>query len=84
MLQWGYSTSSSGNKTVYMNNSFINTEYNVMLTLKSESNTISVVVLYVVSKSESSFIMRGRFITNGNTIGDASNPFYWIAIGRWK
>lgn len=83
LIQWGYSSSSSGNKTIYIPTSFYDANYCVNITFRTASDISSVVSAYLISQSTSSFVMKGRFIV-GSNMGDSTNPFMWIAIGKWK
>ena len=83
LIQWGYSSSSSGNKTIYIPTSFYDTNYCVNITFRTASDISSVVSAYLISQSTSSFVMKGRFIISSD-MGNSTNPFMWIAIGRWK
>lgn len=84
LIQWGYSSSSSGSKTIYMPTSFYDVNYSMQITFKTASNISSVISPYIVSQSTSYFVMKGRYIATNSATGDTTDPFTWFAIGRWK
>lgn len=84
MLQWGYSSSSGKNKTIYMPTSFYNINYSVVLTLKRTTDDTTNLTCDVYSQSVSSFTMYGLFHATDSNNGAYWGGFYWMAIGRWK
>lgn len=84
MLQWGYSSSSGKNKTIYMPTSFYNINYSVVLTLKRTTDDTTNLTCDVYSQSVSSFTMYGLYHATDSNNGAYWGGFYWMAIGRWK
>lgn len=84
LIQWGLSNNSSGNKTVYLNSSFVDANYSITLTMQAPASAFPVIVPMLVSKYNSYYTMKGRYSGINGSIGDTSEPFHWIAIGRWK
>lgn len=84
MIQWGYVSSSGFNRTVYLNTSYFDSNYTVLLTpiVPGESLTVAM----FVRKTTSYFVCRSRYIgigSNGDIV-TCSDPFMWFSIGRWK
>lgn len=85
MLQWGYTTGAGTIKTIYLNSSFLNSDY-VISGIGVYYNTTEAVVtsLMLVSKNISNFKICMRFGADGGGGGYSPWPYYWFAIGRWK
>ena len=74
LIQWGYKSSSSNDTYVYLPLSFYNT-----------GSGMNVVTGFIISVGTNLFRMRSRYtVGNNNGTGAGTNPFYWIAVGRWK
>ena len=85
LIQWGYSSSGSYNKTVYLNTSFIDTNYCVQITTVIPGDSLASAMIYSLNKTKSSFVCRSRYIgASLEGISDCPDPFYWFAIGRYK
>ena len=84
MLQWGYSSSSGRNKTIYLPISFYDTNYSVMITMRRKEDNTTNLTGDVYTLSKSSFIMFGLFHSTDSNNGAYSGGFSWFAIGRWK
>lgn len=85
LIQWGYSSSSSNATYIYLPTSFYNTNYCITITFIEPGNGMNIVSPLVTLKNTSNFRMRSRYaIGNANGTGEGTNPFGWIAIGRWK
>lgn len=84
LIQWGYSSSSGKNKTIYMPTSFYNINYSVVLTLKRTTDDTTNLTCDVYSQSVSSFTMYGLYHATDSNNGAYWSGFYWMAIGRWK
>ena len=84
MLQWGYSSSSGRNKTIYLPTSFYDTNYSVMITMRRKEDNTTNLTGDVYTLSKSSFIMFGLFHSTDSNNGAYSGGFSWFAIGRWK
>ena len=85
LIQWGYSSSSSNATYIYLPTSFYNTNYCITITFIDPGNGMNIVSPLVTLKNTSNFRMRSRYaIGNANGTGEGTNPFGWIAIGRWK
>lgn len=85
LLQWGYSSTSTATKTVYLPISFYDTNYIVNVSIKKLSSTASDLLISAFPSSTytSYFTVIGKAASSDN-IGQATEPVYWIAIGRWK
>lgn len=85
LIQWGYVAGLAAIKTIYLNSSFLNSDY-VISGIGVYYNTSELVVVtpILVSKTTSSFRMCIRFIADSGGGGYSPWPYYWIAIGRWK
>lgn len=84
MLQWGYSSSSGRNKTIYLPTSFYDTNYSIMITMRRKEDNTTNLTGDVYTLSKSSFIMFGLFHSTDSNNGAYSGGFSWLAIGRWK
>lgn len=84
LIQWGYSSSSGKNKTIYMPTSFYNINYSVVLTLKRTTDDTTNLTCDVYRQSVSSFTMYGLYHATDSNNGAYWSGFYWMAIGRWK
>nr|DAX83324.1 MAG TPA: MAEBL protein [Caudoviricetes sp.] len=85
LIQWGYSSSSSNATYIYLPTSFYNTNYCVTITFIEPGNGMNIVSPLVTLKNTSNFRMRSRYaVGNANGTGEGTNPFGWIAVGRWK
>ena len=86
LIQWGYASSGSYNKTFYLNTSFIDTNYCVQTTTDVPSDALSSTMIIHDSITKSSFTCRSRYIGTNFDEGlrTSTDPFYWMAIGRWK
>lgn len=84
MLQYGYVSASNGSKTVYLPTTFLNTNYSINLTIKCYASTAAVISPMLTGLYTSYFTMKSRFVGTDAILGDGGEPFFWIAIGRWK
>ena len=69
-----------------MNTSFIDTNYCVQTTTDVPSDALSSTMIIHDSITKSSFTCRSRYIGTNFDEGlrTSTDPFYWMAIGRWK
>ena len=85
MIQWGYTTTASATPTVYFPTSFYATPFIVIGSIKySASNPPKTFSVSTTSMYTSYATFLKTFSTEGDTNSAVSEPFYWIAIGRWK
>lgn len=84
IIQWGYSSTSGRNKTVYLPVSFYDTYYTVVISMKRKEDSTTNLTSDVWNQSKSSFIMYGLFHATDINNGAYTGGFNWIAIGRWK
>lgn len=85
LIQWGYVSSGAFSRTVYLNTSFIDTNYCVQATTVIPGDSLASAMIYGDNKTKSSFVCRSRYIgASLEGMADCPDPFYWMAIGRWK
>lgn len=85
LIQWGYKSSSSNDTYVYLPLSFYNTSYVPVITYYEPGSGMNVVTGLIISVGTNLFRIRSRYTAgNNNGTGAGTNPFYWIAVGRWK
>ena len=84
MIQWGYSSSSGRNKTIYMPTSFYDTNYSVLVTMKRTVDDTTNYTGDVWTQNKSSFLMFGLYHSTDTNNGAFWGGFNWFAIGRWK
>lgn len=84
IIQWGYSSTSGRNKTVYLPVSFYDTYYTVVISMKRKEDSTTNLTSDVWNQSKSSFIMYGLFHATDINNGAYTGGFNWLAIGRWK
>lgn len=85
LIQWGYKSSSSNDTYVYLPLSFYNTGYVPVITYYEPGSGMNVVTGFIISVGTNLFRIRSRYtVGDGNGTGPGTNPFYWIAVGRWK
>ena len=87
LIQWGYVGSSSFDKTTYFSTSFLNNQYNIQITAIVPSDALVGISIINDSQSTTSFRSRSRYVgTDVGTSGlkTSTDPYYYIAIGRWK
>ena len=85
LIQWGYKSSSSNDTYVYLPLSFYNTSYVPVITYYEPGGGMNVVTGLIISVGTNLFRIRSRYtVGDNNGTGTGSNPFYWIAVGRWK
>lgn len=85
MIQWGNATTSSATPTVYFPTSFYTTPFIVIGSIKySASNPPKTFSVSTTGMYTSYATFLKTFSTEGDTNSAVSEPFYWIAIGRWK
>lgn len=85
MVQWGISSSSGRNRTIYLPQSFFDTNYKVMLTMRrTEDSTTNLTCDVWHSRTISSFVMFGLYHSTDINNGASISGFEWFAIGRWK
>lgn len=85
LIQWGYKSSSSNDTYVYLPLSFYNTSYAPVLTYYEPGGGMNVVTGLIISVGTNIFRIRSRYTAGDNNgTGAGTNPFYWIAVGRWK
>lgn len=85
LIQWGYKSSSSNDTYVYLPLSFYNTSYVPVITFYEPSGGMNVVIGLIISVGTNLFRIRSRYtVGDNNGTGSGTNPFYWIAVGRWK
>lgn len=85
LFQWGYSSTTSASKSIYLPISFYDTNYIVNVSIKKISSTGSDLSISAFPSSTytSYFTVIGKAVSSDNT-GPATEPVYWTAIGRWK
>lgn len=85
LIQWGYATTNSATPTVYFPTSFYVTPFIVIGSIKySASNPPKTFSVSTTGMYTSYATFLKNFSTEGDTNSAVSEPFYWIAIGRWK
>lgn len=85
LIQWGYKSSSSNDTYVYLPLSFYNVSYVPVITYYEPGGGMNVVTGFIISVGTNLFRMRSRYTAGDNNgTGAGTNPFYWIAVGRWK
>lgn len=84
LVQWGYSSTSGRNKTIYLPHSFYDTTYKVMIAMCRISDNTTNLTSDVYTKNVSSFSMFGLYHATDTNNGAYSYGFDWIAVGRWK
>lgn len=84
MIQWGYSSSSGRNKTIYLPTSFYDTIYSVIITMRRGTDDTTNLTGDVWTQSKSSFLMFGLYHATDINNGAYWAGFNWLAIGRWK
>ena len=85
LIQWGYVSSGAFSRTVYLNTSFIDINYCVQITAVIPGDSLASAMIYGDNKTKSSFVCRSRYIgASLEGMADCPDPFYWMAIGRWK
>ncbi len=84
MIQWGYSSSSGRNKTIYLPTSFYDTNYSVLVTMKRTVDDTTNYTGDVWTQNKSSFLMFGLYHSTDVNNGAFWGGFNWFAIGRWK
>lgn len=85
LIQWGYKSSSSNDTYVYLPLSFYNTSYVPVITYYEPGGGMNVVTGLIISVGTNLFRIRSRYTAGDNNgTGAGTNPFYWIAVGRWK
>lgn len=85
LIQWGYVSSGAFSRTVYLNTSFIDTNYCVQVTTVIPGDSLASAMIYGDNKTKSRFVCRSRYIgASLKGVVDCPDPFYWMAIGRWK
>lgn len=85
LIQWGYKSSSSNDTYVYLPLSFYNTSYVPVITYYEPGSGMNVVTGFIISVGTNLFRIRSRYtVGDNNGTGVGTNPFYWIAVGRWK
>ena len=72
-------------KTIYLNSSFLNSDY-IISGIGVYYNTSESVVIapILVSKTTSSIRMCIRYSADSGGGGYSPWPYYWFAVGRWK
>jgi hypothetical protein len=84
LMQWGYSSSSGRNKTIYLPTSFYDTNYSVLVTMKRTVDDTTNYTGDVWTQNKSSFLMFGLYHSTDTNNGAFWGGFNWFAIGRWK
>jgi len=84
LMQWGYSSSSGRNKTIYLPISFYDTNYSVLVTMKRTVDDTTNYTGDVWTQNKSSFLMFGLYHSTDTNNGAFWGGFNWFAIGRWK
>ena len=85
LIQWGYKSSSSNDTYVYLPLSFYNTSYVPVITYYEPGGGMNIVTGLIISVGTNIFRIRSRYAAGDNNgTGAGTNPFYWIAVGRWK
>ena len=84
LIQWGYSSSSGRNKTIYLPISFYDTNYSVLVTMKRTVDDTTNYTGDVWTQNKSSFLMFGLYHSTDTNNGAVWGGFNWFAIGRWK
>ena len=84
MMQWGNSSTSGRNKTVYLPISFYDSNYSVMIAMRRTTDNTTNLTGDIYSFSKSSFVMYGLFHATDSNNGAYNGGFNWVAIGRWK
>lgn len=80
LIQWGYSTYAGNTINMYFPTSFYYANYSIVTCATGGAATVDALSLIIVREYLSYCVVRG-IASSHNT---HSNPFYWIAIGRWK
>lgn len=75
MIQWGYSSSSGRNKTIYLPTSFYDTNYSVLVTMKRTVDDTTNYTGDVWTQNKSSFLMFGLYHST-----DVNNGAFWGAL----
>lgn len=81
LIQWGYSNTSGPSKYIYFPISFYNTNYGIAFSITGGTATITSLSIIITDYYSSYFRIRG---TMGDSTSTHNNPFFWIAVGRWK
>lgn len=84
MIQWGYSSSSGRNKTIYLPASFYDTNYSVIITMRRGTDDTTNLTGDVWTQLKSSFLMFGLYHSTDTNNGAYWAGFNWFAVGRWK
>ncbi len=84
LIQWGYSSTSGIGKTVYLNTTFYDSNYTILLTGTRKVHSNYIYSFDVFNKYASYFIMDSVYQNVDTDAGGFSIAFYWFAIGRWK
>ena len=84
LIQWGYSSTSGIGKTVYLNTTFYDSNYTILLTGTRKVHSNYIYSFDVFNKYASYFVMDSVYQNVDTDAGGFSIAFYWFAIGRWK
>ena len=84
LIQWGYSSTSGIGKTVYLNTTFYDSNYTILLTGTRKVHSKFIYSFDVFNKYASYFVMDSVYQNVDTDAGGFSIAFYWFAIGRWK
>ena len=84
LMQWGYSSSSGRNKTIYLPTSFYDTNYSVLVTMKRTVDDTTNYTGDVWTQNISSFVLVPVATWGADNYVYATEGMNWFAIGRWK
>ena len=84
LIQWGYSSTSGIGKTVYLNTTFYDSNYTILLTGTRKVHSNYIYSFDIFNKYASYFVMDSVYQNVDSDAGGFSIAFYWFAIGRWK
>lgn len=84
MIQWGYSSASGRNRTIYLPASFYDVNYSIMITMRRKEDSTTNLTGDVYTLTKSSFVAFGLYHSTDSNNGAYSGGFNWFAVGRWK
>jgi len=85
LIQWGYTTNSGSNKTIYFPQSFADTNYSIVSNFFIDNaNDGTVYCMQIKYKGVSYYRATCIQNTTDNDHGITERPYFYIVIGRWK
>ena len=85
MIQWGYTTNSGSNKTIYFPQAFADTNYSIVANFFIDNaNDGTVYCMQIKYKGVSYYRATCTQNTTDNDHGITERPYFYIVIGRWK